>query len=155
MQIKWSSEAALEIVKQLERAGWALEDCESLIESIRTALRDANPDGENRALCKASERFERDAGSLKAFAELLNDTLAGVKRADQMMTDVEKGNISRADEMEEGRWYSSGQGSFSAWKIDWSKLRGVPMPYFRINRVPLPQWLEEMTADPRFFTFMG
>lgn len=154
MRIKWSSETALEIAGQLERAEWAIEDSRGLIAMIRTALNEANPDGENQALRKASERFERDVVSMKKFTDLLNDTLAGVKRADQIMTEAERENASRADGMEEGTTYQQQAGSASFGKIDWSRIHSAPMPYLRINRVPLPEWLDDMTADPQIFTFV-
>lgn len=154
MRIKWSSDAALAIVSQLERAGWAMEDSRTLIALVRTALNEANPDGENQVIRKASERFERDVASLKEFADLLNDTLLGVTRADQILADAERENTYRADGMEEGTWYQGRQGSAPIRILDWSKIQSAPMPYFRINRVPLPEWLDEMTADPQIFAFM-
>ena len=154
MRIKWSSEAAMEIAGQLERAEWAIEDSRGLIAMVRTALDEANPDGENQALRKASERFERDVVSMKKLMDLLNDTLAGVKRADQIMNEAERENASRADGMEEGSRYSQQMGMASAGRIDWSRIHSAPMPYLRISRAPLPEWLDNMTADPQIFTFI-
>lgn len=154
MRIKWSSEAALEIANQLERTGWAIEDSQALIALVRTALNEANPDGENQVLKRAEARFERDVVSLRGFADLLSDTLSGVKRADRIMTDAEMENAGRIDRMEDGTWYQGRQGADSSRKIEWSKVRSIPMPYYRINRAPLPDWLDEMTADPQIFTFV-
>ena len=154
MRIKWSSEAALEIAGQLERAQWAMEDCRELIAMVRTALNEANPDGENQALRKAAERFERDVVSMKKLTDLLNDTLTGVKRADQIMTEAERENASRADGMEEGTAYPHPEGAASFGRVDWSRIHSAPMPYLRINRVPLPEWLDDLTADPRIFTLI-
>lgn len=154
MRIKWSSEAALEIAAQLERAEWSLEDSRTWIAMIRTALSEANPDGENQALSKAAERFERDAVSINRFTDLLNDTLSGVKQADRIMTDAERENARRGDNMEEGTWYENRRETSSFGKIDWAVVHTTPMPYFRINRVPLPEWLEELTANPQIFTLI-
>ena len=120
---------------------------------VRTALNEANPDGENQALRKASERFERDVVSMKKLTDLLNDTLTGVKRADQIMAEAERENASRADGMEEGTGYQQTGDAFSG-RVDWSRIQSAPMPYLRISRVPLPEWLDDMTADPRIFTFI-
>ena len=69
MRIQWNSGAVEEALARLRSAQDGLEACKSRAQRIRRQFADANPDGENRALRAAENRFAQCWTQMQRLAE--------------------------------------------------------------------------------------
>ena len=81
MRIQWNSGAVEEALARLRSAQDGLEACKSRAQRIRRQFADANPDGENRALRAAENRFAQCWTQMQRLAERVDGFESALRRA--------------------------------------------------------------------------
>ena len=154
MRIQWSSGAAQEMLIRLERADQGLADCVRQSALVRSALDEANADGEDQALRKAKERFEACAQEIRAFAEALDDFRSAVRRADERFEDAEAGVIRMAANLSQASAAPGRENGVGERYVNWEPSAFSVLPNMRVSGAPVPEWLETVTAGSNAIPLM-
>ena len=141
MRIQWNSGAVEEALARLRSAQDGLEACKSRAQRIRRQFADANPDGENRALRAAENRFAQCWTQMQRLAERVDGFESALRRADAnfMRAEAEAGRYAQAVDAENilVRLRAEPPSGFY-----WQPAAVVYMPEARSSASPLPDWLE-------------
>lgn len=81
MRIQWSGDVAQEMLGKLQEANRGMQECLRRAAAARQQMAGADPDGQNRAMQAATERFERCSGRLQLLATQLGDFQRALRRA--------------------------------------------------------------------------
>ena len=151
MRIQWSGDVAQEMLGKLQVANRGMQEClrraaaarltEPLQVTGRQQMAGADPDGQNRAMQAATERFERCSGRLQLLATQLEDFQRALRRADDLFAEAEAQAIHLAEQIEPPPSPPERQGAAPVrWGIEalgfiTERHSGAP---------PLPEWLEAL-----------
>lgn len=146
MRIQWSSGAAQEMLGRLERVNQSVNDCRRQSEAVRSAMAEANPDGGNKAMKAAEERFGQLVGSLRSFEEALKAYQSAVRRADSLFEDAETeiGRLAAGLDSAQGAPVNLESGERY---VSWEPAAYAVMPDMRVGVAPVPEWLRAAAAD--------
>ena len=146
MRIQWSSSAAQEMLERLAQADRSMQDCLRQSSAVCAAMAEANPDGANRALRAAEERYGLLAKRLRAFEEALEDFQSAIRRADGLFEDAETELERLAERLDDARSAPNSRESGGERYIRWEPSAYAVMPDMRLNIAPMPEWLRAATA---------
>lgn len=146
MRIQWSSNAAQEMLGHLSQVNRGMEDCLRQSAVVYAAITEANPDGANRALKAASERYGLLLNKMRAFGEALEDFQSAVRRADGMFEDAEMELRRLMGGLDDSQDAPNNRESGGERYIRWEPSAYAVMPDMRINVAPVPKWLEAATS---------
>lgn len=145
MKIQWSSTAAQETMEWINRAERGLDDCLHQAAFVYSALAEANPDGENKALRRMSEQFKSSVRRIKALKDSVNCFERAVMKTDECFQDAESRILHLCDAMtisEEVPVYTAPSGY-----LNWVPEAVSIMPDMRINTAPLPFWFRNILDE--------
>ena len=147
MRIQWSSGAAQEMLIRLEQAEQGLNSCLRQTALVKSALDEANVDGDDQALRKMKERFDGCTQRLKSFENVLDDFMSALRKADELFEDAESDLVHMGEELSESKEspryiVNSGSGGY----VSWEPSAYAVMPGMRVSSVTIPDWLENAAA---------
>lgn len=149
MKICWNGEAVEAVIAKLTSAIESAEQQLSKASDIMALLEECDPDGENRAMQKAKQKFSDEAARLKKLAARLQDTLDATKRAYMLFEDTESENARMWDAAEAGRRFEKDGGSAAYSPAGTNgNYSFIPMTSVRRRAFPMPAWLENMASSP-------
>ena len=140
MRILWSSSAAQTVEKHLTQALGELESTQNYASTVYRELREANPDGGNRAINALTEQYDEVLAAMKLLSDALGADYQAVRQADSMFCDTEAELIRMAQSAAD----TSTQTPFAAGS--WHSGRYGIMAETR-NAIPVPGWLEQLLND--------
>lgn len=146
MLIQWNSSAAQEALSRLRRTERGLEDCLSRSQTVRSALQEANPDGENQTLKKALDRFESCEKKLRQLLDDVERYETGVRRANSGFDDAEQSAVRTVENLSTASAVpvtGSGAGRF----VRWEPAAYATIPEMRVHVAPMPAWLEDAATE--------
>lgn len=144
MKIQWSGAAVQEMLVRLARAEQRMEDCMRQSERLRTAIRDANADGENRALLRVEERCDALMLRLKRHGEALQAFRLAVRRADERFEEAEAQVGRFAELVARAQAAPPPANALRGPRFaEWSPAAYAVMPEARVRVAAEPDWLRE------------
>ena len=148
MIIQWSGESVREALACLRRAEQGLLGCIQQAASVRKAMDEANPDGENKALNEALEHFE-------TCEQRLKDLLAGVeeyeertRRTNARFEEAEESLLSLVERLD--GFLTAPPDYRGNGNVHWQPKAYAAAPRMRVEAAPSPAWLEDVTENAYF-----
>lgn len=146
MIIQWSDESVREALTCLQRAEQGLLGCIQQAGSVRGALDEANPDGENKALNEARERFDTCEQRLKDMLSGIKEYEKRTKDTNARFAEAEESLLSLIERLGDTLPPSGGGKSDAHWRPE----AYAAAPRMRVGVASAPSWLEDVT-DNAFF----
>ena len=139
MRIRWSDDAAREMMSRLDAATQALQDADALSRRAATLLEQANADGSNSALKKMQRRLSEWQHKLEKLQMHTDTFCTGLVRAGRLMDEAEQSALHRTRQLLSGHGTEIDSGRYGAFA--WSHSDVFILPQTRSAVAPIPDWL--------------
>lgn len=122
MHIRWDEESWESIMQQLRHAQLGLKDVLDAATADRNALEEMNPDREDKALCRISDRYYRVYNRMQRSEQELDNLIRAMKRAEYCFIDAEDdikkdlNNLSKGNGSKNKRADETGFAANSDWR---------------------------------------
>lgn len=162
MRIRWSSDAAQAVLRQMRDAEQSMADCLRDADLGRAALAEADPDSQSKTLNKIAAEFEAIISRLERTADDMQRLIRSTQNAKRQFEEAEQSITNMIDRVDTGSGITE-TGTTIAGVINAASIITVPyewytepkvepMPRMRMAEgVPAAQWLSDLLGEDEIF----